>query len=55
MSTLLVVHTARDMDGQERWGIGLIDTATNELLPWRTRLFEENLSRIGGIREWYAR
>ena len=54
LTTLLVVSTAREMDGQPRWGIGLIDTATNTLLPWRTRLFEENLSRIGGIQRLYT-
>ena len=54
LTRLLVVSTAREMDGQPRWGIGLIDTATNALLPWRTRLFEENLSSIGGIQRLYT-
>jgi PKD repeat protein len=54
LSTLLVVNTARQMDGQDRYGIGLIDTSTNELLPWRTRLYEENISKIGGIQRLYA-
>jgi PKD repeat protein len=54
LTRLLVVNTAREMDGRPRWGIGLIDTTTNDLLPWRTRLFEENLSRIGGIQRLYA-
>ena len=35
-SKLLVVHTARQIDGQDRYGVGLIDTATKQLLPWRT-------------------
>ena len=30
LTKLLVVSTAREMDGQPRWGIGLIDTATND-------------------------
>ena len=54
MTRLLVVNTARQMDGQDRYGIGLIDTASNELLPWRTRLYEENLSSIGGIQRLYT-
>jgi len=54
MTKLLVVSTSRQMDGQDRYGIGLIDTATNELLPWRTRLYEENLASIGGIQRLFA-
>ena len=48
-SKLLVVHTARRIDGQDRYGVGLIDTQTKQLLPWRTRLWEDNLPFIGGI------
>ena len=33
---LMVVHTARKIAGQDRYGVGLIDTATKQLLPWRT-------------------
>ena len=32
-SKLLVVHTGRQIDGQDRLGMGIIDTATKELLP----------------------
>ena len=30
---LLVVHTGRQIDGQDRLGMGIIDTATKQLLP----------------------
>ena len=53
-SKLLVVHTGRRIDGQDRYGVGLIDTATKELLPWRTRLWEDNLQYVGGIQRIYA-
>ncbi|WP_210649111.1 PKD domain-containing protein [Nocardioides sp. SYSU D00065] len=48
-SKLLVVHTGRQIDGQDRLGMALIDTATKQLLPWRSRLWDENLSRVGGV------
>ena len=38
MRKLLVVHTGRQVNGQDRYGIALINTATKELAPWRTRL-----------------
>ncbi|MFC6287607.1 PKD domain-containing protein [Nocardioides sp. GCM10027113] len=50
---LLVVHTARRIDGQNRYGVGLIDTATKQLLPWRTRLWEDNLQNVGGVQRIY--
>lgn len=53
-STLVVVHTARRIDGQDRYGVGLIDTASKQLLPWRTRLWEDNLQLVGGIQRIYA-
>ena len=27
----------------------MIDTATKQLLPWRTRLWDDNLQFVGGI------
>lgn len=51
---LLVVHTARQIAGQDRYGVGLIDTAAKTLLPWRTRLWEDYLSFVGGIQRVYA-
>ncbi|OFE14962.1 hypothetical protein BA895_07375 [Humibacillus sp. DSM 29435] len=51
---LLVVHTARQIAGQDRYGVGLIDTATKSLLPWRTRLWDENLPFVGGIQRLYG-
>jgi hypothetical protein len=47
-STLLVVHTGRLVDGEERTGIALIDTATKQLLPWRTDLYRDHLVNVGG-------
>ncbi len=34
--------------------MGLIDTATKQLLPWRTRLWDDNLQFVGGIQRIYA-
>jgi PKD repeat protein len=53
-SKLLVVHTGRRIAGQDRYGVGLIDTRTNQLLPWRTRLWDDNLQFVGGIQRVYA-
>jgi large repetitive protein len=49
LSKLLVIHTGRQIDGQDRYGMGIIDTATKELLPWRSTLWDENLGRVGGV------
>jgi PKD repeat protein len=49
MTKLLVVHTGRQIDGQDRYGMGIIDTQTEELLPWRSTLWDENLARVGGV------
>ncbi len=51
---LMVVHTGRQIAGQDRYGVGLIDTATKALLPWRTRLWEDNLSFVGGIQRAFG-
>lgn len=53
-SKLLVVHTGRRIDGQDRLGMGIIDTATKELLPWRSQLWDTNLGRVGGVTRIYA-
>lgn len=53
-SKLLVVHTGRQIAGQDRYGVGLVNTATRALLPWRTRLWEDNLSFVGGIQRVFA-
>ncbi|WFE34725.1 Ig-like domain-containing protein [Micromonospora sp. WMMD975] len=53
-SKLLVVHTGRQIAGQDRYGVALIDTAGKSLLPWRTRLWEDNLSFVGGIQRVFA-
>ena len=29
--------------------MGIIDTATKELLPWRSTLWDDNLARVGGV------
>jgi len=51
---LLVVHTGRKIANQDRYGVGLISTQTNQLLPWRTRLWDDNLQLVGGIQRVYA-
>ena len=48
-SKLLVVHTGRQIAGQDRLGMGIIDTATKQLLPFRSTLWDENLARVGGV------
>ncbi|WP_089155555.1 Ig-like domain-containing protein [Micromonospora sp. NBS 11-29] len=53
-SKLLVVHTGRQVAGQDRYGVALIGTASKALLPWRTRLWEDNLSFVGGIQRVFA-
>ncbi len=53
-SKLLVVHTGRQIAGQDRLGIGLINTVTKQLLPWRTRLWDDNLAIVGGVQRIYA-
>ncbi|WP_457205393.1 PKD domain-containing protein [Nocardioides sp. P5_C9_2] len=51
---LLVVHTGRRIDGQDRLGMAIIDTATKELLPWRSTLWDDNLARVGGVTRIYG-
>ncbi len=53
-SKLLVVHTGRQIAGQDRLGMGLISTATKQLLPWRSRLWDDNLASVGGVTRIYA-
>jgi PKD repeat protein len=53
-SKLLVVHTGRQINGQDRLGMGLIDTAAKTLLPWRSHLWDDNLARVGGVTRIYA-
>ncbi len=53
-SKLLVVHTGRKIAGQDRLAAGLINTGTKQLLPWRTRLWDDNLARVGGVTRVYA-
>jgi len=53
-SKLLVVHTGRQIAGQDRLGMGIIDTATKKLLPWRSHLWDDNLARVGGVTRIFA-
>lgn len=53
-NTLVVVHTGRQVNGQDRYGVALIDTRTNQLLPWSTRLWQDNLGFVGGIQRAFA-
>ena len=48
------MHTGRQIDGQDRYGMGLIDTATKQLLPWRSQLWDDNLARVGGVTRIYG-
>ncbi|MFN8188916.1 MAG: PKD domain-containing protein [Nocardioidaceae bacterium] len=54
LSKLVVIHTGRQIDGQDRYGVGIIDVASGDLLPWRTRLWEDNLQYVGGINRIFA-
>ncbi|TNM36346.1 PKD domain-containing protein [Nocardioides albidus] len=51
---LLVVHTGRQVDGKDRYGIAIINTRTNRLTPWKTTLWEDNLQFVGGIQRIYG-
>ncbi len=51
---LLVVHTGRQVNGQDRYGIAIINTRTNKLTPWKTSLWEDNLQFVGGIQRIYG-
>jgi PKD repeat protein len=53
-SKLLVVHTGRQIAGQDRYGMGLIDTSTKQLLPFRSTLWDDNLARVGGVTRIYG-
>ena len=48
-SKLIVLHTGNRVAGQVRQGAAVIDTASRTLDPWHTTLFEDNLSRVGGV------
>ena len=51
---LLVVHTGKQVAGQDRYGAALIDATTNKLLPWNTNLWKDNLQYVGGIQRAYG-
>ena len=51
---LLVIHTGRKIAGQDRLSMAWINTATKQLLPWRSRLWDDNLGRVGGVNRIYA-
>ncbi|WP_436698934.1 PKD domain-containing protein [Nocardioides sp. BYT-33-1] len=51
---LLVVHTGRQVNGKDRYGVAIINTRTNRLTPWRTTLWEDNLQFVGGIQRAYG-
>ncbi|MFV0460136.1 MAG: PKD domain-containing protein [Actinomycetales bacterium] len=53
-SRLIVAHTGRRVAGQDRLGVAIIDTASKQLLPWRTRLYDDNLQFVGGVQRVYA-
>lgn len=51
---LLVVHTGRQVNGQNRYGVAIINTRTNKLTPWKSTLWEDNLQFVGGIQRAYG-
>ena len=51
---LIALHTGRQINGQDRYAVGIIDTATKQLLPFRTQLWDENLARVGGVTRVYG-
>lgn len=51
---LLVVHTGRQVNGQDRYGIAIINTRTNRLTSWKTTLWEDNLQYVGGVQRIYG-
>jgi PKD repeat protein len=53
-SKLLVLHTGRQIDGQDRMGVGIISTQTKQLLPWHSSLWSDNIARVGGVIRVYA-
>ncbi len=51
---LVVVHTGRQVNGQDRHGVALIDLRTNQLLPWHSTIWADNLQAVGGIQRIFA-
>jgi large repetitive protein len=54
MKKLIVVHTGLQINGQDRGGVAIIDTVNNQLLPWHSHLWEDNLEFVGGIQRAYG-
>lgn len=53
-SKLIVVHTGRQVAGQDRYGVAMIGIASKQLLPWKTNLWSDNLQYVGGIQRAYG-
>jgi PKD repeat protein len=51
---LLVVHTGRQVNGQDRYGVAIINTRTNRLTAWKSSLWSDNLQFVGGIQRIYG-
>ncbi len=51
---LMVVHTGRQINGQDRLGVAFISTSTKQLLPWRSRIWDQYLPEVGGIQRIYG-
>ncbi|NNE74810.1 MAG: hypothetical protein HKN26_14180 [Acidimicrobiales bacterium] len=49
-SRLVIQAASSHFDGQERWGVGMVDVSgpVATLHPWRTRLVQDNLHRCAG-------
>ncbi|MFS3130710.1 PKD domain-containing protein [Nocardioides sp. Bht2] len=51
---LLVVHTGRQVNGQDRYGVAIINTRTGKLTNWRSQIWDDNLQFVGGIQRVYG-
>ena len=54
LTKLVVLHTGRQVNGQDRYGVAIIDTLSGQLTPWSTRLWQDNLAFVGGIQRIYG-
>ena len=53
-SRLLVVHTGRQVNGIDHYGVALIATRTARLLPFSSDIWEDNLQFVGGIQRIFG-
>ncbi|MFB9313974.1 PKD domain-containing protein [Nocardioides plantarum] len=53
-SRLLVVHTGRQVNGVDHYGVALINTRSAKVLPFTSDIWEDNLQFVGGIQRIYG-